>query len=243
MARQFDDGATQYLSNANAPLTTFPVTMACWFNSDDDTITQTLVDLYDSGGGDYYRLDAAGGTAGDPVQLRAYDGAAGTNVVTTSGYSANTWHHACGVAAASDDRRVYIDGGSKGTSAVARNVTSLDSTYIGRNDVGGGREMSGAIAEVAIWNVALADAEVEILAHGVRPLFVRPASLVFYLPLIRDDDEDLIGGLSMTANNGPTVSAHCAMYYTASGIIGVGAAGIIIPPLAMHYYRKRRSKN
>lgn len=41
----------------------------------------------------------------------------------------------------------------------------------------------GDIAEAAIWNVALSDAEIAMLAKGLSPLRVRPASLVSYVPM------------------------------------------------------------
>jgi hypothetical protein len=43
--------------------------------------------------------------------------------------------------------------------------------------------MSGRIAEVAIWNAALTDAEVAALASGVRAWMLRPANLKVYAPL------------------------------------------------------------
>ena len=43
--------------------------------------------------------------------------------------------------------------------------------------------MSGRIAEAAIWNVALADAEIAALARGIKPNHIRPGNLVLYCPL------------------------------------------------------------
>ena len=54
----------------------------------------------------------------------------------------------------------------------------------------------GSLAEAAIWNAALSDAEVAALATGVSPLLVRPGSLVFYAPLARDL-LDRVGGLQL----------------------------------------------
>ncbi|KKK59939.1 hypothetical protein LCGC14_3029330, partial [marine sediment metagenome] len=68
--------------------------------------------------------------------------------------------------------------------------------------------MDESIAEVAIWNVALSNAEVALLAKGFSPLLIKPESLVSYWPLVRDDDNDWIGGFDLTAFNTPTVSDH-----------------------------------
>jgi hypothetical protein len=40
---------------------------------------------------------------------------------------------------------------------------------------------------------------------------VRPQSLVFYAPLVRDL-QDVRGGLTITNNNGATVAAHPRVY-------------------------------
>jgi len=104
---------------------------------------------------------------------------------TTTNASQDTWHHLCGVFAASDDRTAYLDGGNKGTDATDLSPDYVDLTAIGAfKDNTPGEYCSGRIAEAAIWNVALTDAEVAILADGFSPLLVRPASLVAYWPLI-----------------------------------------------------------
>ena len=47
MARLFDDAAPQYISASSAVLSGVPITMACWFNSDDAAAVQTLISLTD----------------------------------------------------------------------------------------------------------------------------------------------------------------------------------------------------
>ena len=71
------------------------------------------------------------------------------------------------------------------------------------------------IAEAAVWNVDLTDAEVAILAAGYSPLFVRPQFLVAYWSLFGDSspEPDIIGGYDMTLNNGPTQATHPIIHY------------------------------
>jgi peroxiredoxin len=213
MARAFDDGSSQYLENTvAAPVTDFPFTMACWFNSDDITVAQTLVHIQDKDVADaYHGLFAQGAVAGDPIRAATVGGTGGTVLAdTTAGYSANTWHHACGVWATRADVSSFIDGGSEGNDGGAGDSPpGIDSVSLGRQgDSTPGTYMSGNIAEAAIWNAALTNAEVAILATGVSPLAVRPQSLVFYMPLVRDDDVDLIGGLTLTPSGSPTIADH-----------------------------------
>lgn len=67
--------------------------------------------------------------------------------------------------------------------------------------------LSGQIAEAAIWNVALTDAEIASLAAGFTPDQIRPQSLQFYAPLVRDL-VDVRGGRTITNVNSATVATH-----------------------------------
>jgi len=69
----------------------------------------------------------------------------------------------------------------------------------------------GIISEVGIWNSALTAAEIASLAKGMTCDKVRPQSLVFYAPLVRNL-QDVRGGLTITNNNAATVAAHPRVY-------------------------------
>jgi len=240
MARAFDNGSSQYLEVDSVPTTAVPLSIACWFNSDDDANTQCLCALLDASSSNlnYFALQLQGGVAGDPISALTSDGAATSSATTTSGYTAGTWHHTLGVWAAVDSRSAYIDGGGKHTSTASRTPTGIDRLSIGaRRDTGPGQYMSGNIAELAVWLAALTDAEALILAEGYSPLFIRPASLAFYLPLVRDEDEDIVGGLSLTAGRAPTIAAHPRIIYPAPQALAhiAAATGISIPVLYHHY--------
>ena len=71
--------------------------------------------------------------------------------------------------------------------------------------------MTGLIAEVGIWNAALTAAEIASLAKGMNCDKIRPQSLVFYAPLVRDL-LDQKGGRTITNNNAATVAAHPRIY-------------------------------
>jgi hypothetical protein len=69
----------------------------------------------------------------------------------------------------------------------------------------------GQIAEVGIWNVALTAAEIASLAKGMTCDKIRPQSLVYYAPLVRNLI-DQKGDLTITNNNGATVANHTRVY-------------------------------
>jgi hypothetical protein len=234
MARKFDDGDSEYLKIDSAPITAPPFTIACWFYADDTSIPMCMFDITNSGDGfQRFTLRARGAIAGDPITFYC-----NTHAQTTTGYTINTWHHACAVAYDTDDRACLIDGGSKGTDNNEQAPVGLDRMDIGRlGDSTPSEYFSGRIAEVGLWDAALSDDEVAILAQGFSPPFVRPQNLVAYWPLIRDTDDDIIGGYSMTAFNGPTVGAHPPMIYPVRALVPALVVGV---PVMMYDYRRRR---
>jgi hypothetical protein len=209
MARAFN-GSSQYLINGTAAATAEPLSMACWFKTSSDTANQALMALgSNTTTTRQFELRCDGSQAGDPVVAASQQsGVIGAN--TTTGYTVNQWHHAAGVWNSTTDRRAFIDGGSKGTNTTARTNSAIDRTVIGAKWLSSGASLflAGSIAECAIWNDDLTDSEVAILATGVSPLFVHPQNLIFYMPGIRDIDQDIVGARAMTAVASPTVDEH-----------------------------------
>jgi hypothetical protein len=209
MAYEFN-GTNQYLS-ATAPIDglTKPFTLACWFNQDNITSNGALIALSPASG-NFWGIFARGAAAGDPVSL-VHSSTAALN--TTTGFSANTWTHACGVFE-STLRTVYINGGSSASSSGALSSESAaTNVHIGTRRLNGtlASYEDGRIAEVGIWSAALTAAEIASLAKGMTCDKIRPQSLVFYAPLVRDL-QDLSGGLTITNNNAATVATHPRVY-------------------------------
>ncbi len=220
MAYDFN-GTNQSLTCSSAVVTEPPLTMACWFNADTDTAAGVLVSITNSGtagGITRFALLFRGDFAGDPVHAIASNTASTNGIAsTTTGYTVGTWHHACGVFTSSSSRTAYIDGGSSGTNTASIIPTLLERTNIGiqflqsSGGTAGATRCNGRIAEVGIWNAALTAEEVASLAKGMTCDKVRPQSLVFYAPLIREL-QDLRGGLAITNNNTATVAVHPRVY-------------------------------
>jgi hypothetical protein len=215
MARAFAAASSQYLIHSAAVLTAEPLTMACWFKSNDVTGNYSLMSLGTNGALERWVLTAAGGVGGDPIRATSVNAGGGANLAcdTTAGYTAGAWHHATGVFTSSTSRAAYLNGGNKGTDATSVAMTGVvDRTLVAaRINTTIGAFLDGAVAEAGIWSAALTDSEVASLAKGFSPLLVRPASLVAYWPLIgRTDPEiSLKGGLNLTLSGGPTNADHC----------------------------------
>lgn len=213
MAYNFN-GSNQYLS-ASAPVTTWPLTLACWFYTADTTNTGVLMHVGNKAALSRFLLSYAGALSGDPVRTNSID-SSNVNCAanSTSGYAANTWTHAAGVHASESSRVAYCNGGNAGTdTATCGGLSGINGLTIGMQQWNNGGAASNAyalIAEAAVWNVALTADEVASLGNGFTPDKIRPQSLVFYAPLVRDL-VDVKGGLTIT-NNSATVAAHPRVY-------------------------------
>jgi hypothetical protein len=105
---------------------------------------------------------------------------------------------------------VFFNGSNVGSSSNL--VTSFPSGFARTSIASLDRQLptayvAGSIAETAIWNVELTAAEIASLAAGFTPDQIRPQSLQFYAPLIRNL-ADLRLGRTITNVGGAGVSTH-----------------------------------
>lgn len=156
----FDDGSSQGLDYNSAILTSAPITMACWFNIDDSSITSTLINIADTAGDD----NALGIQAVSTSKIRLFIRSTIQTWVfseSTQNYNVDKWHFACGVFASSAHRLIYLDGiaGTPETTSCA--PVDLDVTSIGYlNRATPTGYTSGKISHVMIWNRALSAGEI-----------------------------------------------------------------------------------
>jgi hypothetical protein len=89
---------------------------------------------------------------------------------------------------------------------------------------------NGYLADVAIWNTPITNADAQILAAGYSALFVKPANLIHYFPMI-SDYRDVIGKASLTITGTPSNAAlHPPIIYpTPAQLAHITAAA---PPAA-----------
>lgn len=212
MAYLFTSANSRYLSIPSAPVNAVPLTIAAWFIFPNTGANQAIAGISSTTvvSTNSFRLVLNGTN-----QVSAVTNA-GTNVSsTTTAATTGIWNHGCAVFAASNSRTAYLNGiaGTQNTQTLT--PVSLDAVHIGANRIantGFAGYANGSIAEVGIWNVALSAGEIVSLAKGVSPRLIRPQSLVFSAPLVRNL-VDIRGGLTLTNNNGATVSDHPRIYY------------------------------
>ena len=227
MARLLN-GSSQYLSG-NDPLTALPMTMACWFQTDNIAATpQELLWIGDAGASNrYWRMYLVVSTtlrlaAGSRTGVTGERQALGGTAITSNG----CWHHGAArfiingtfINDDNDDISVFLDGVRDGTNASTGTPTNINALYAGRLGSSAANFLDGRIAEIGVWNKALDNNEIAALAAGMQPNRVRPSALVAYIPLLVND-RDQRGVYDLTAADTPTFADH-APVFGLSGAIG-----------------------
>jgi hypothetical protein len=211
MAYEFN-GTNQSLTTNAAPLNgaTTAFTMALWFQLKGSlSASNGLAALNDSSHSfTLFTTNAAKIGASHSSVSTATFGAISTNSIEQ-----NVWTHAAGVYQTTASRSIFLNGSQNTNNSSLSTVGSSNSFSVATRRTSGTFGLFGNIeaAEVGIWNAALTAAEIASLAKGMTCDKVRPESLVFYAPLVRDL-QDLSGGLTITNNNTATVATHPRVY-------------------------------
>lgn len=220
MARLFDDASNEYLRIEQVVLATMPCAYVCRFNMDAFVTHHMLMVQLDKDANNQFQsmwVRTENGTH----NLRVYSESAVTAAAARSLFDiqTGTWYHAAGLFVSATDRRAFVDGANKATSATAVTPANLDRTSLGVNDPTGGQHwfLSGMIAEAAIYDLSkwpgASDSDkadnferiLPSLAAGFTPNNF-PLGLVAYWDLMRGLN-DKFGGYNLTAD-GTVVVAH-----------------------------------
>ncbi len=210
MAYTFSTASSRYLTTSSTPLTAAPLTLAAWFNFPSTGANQAIAGINSVGVANTNSLRLV---VNNLNQVTAVTNAGANASSATPAATAGIWNHGCAVFAASNSRTAYLNGVAATANTSAFTPVSLSAIFVGANINGStvAGQANGSIAEIGFWNIALSNAEIGSLASGVSPLLIRPQSLVFCAPLVRDLT-DVRGGLPLTNVNGATVSAHPRVY-------------------------------
>jgi len=179
---------SNYLQLVAAPVAAVPLTMACWFRVGSGGNWQSLINLNNPTAANGRNAFSLMRNDGNQIQIDTADGSSGVSA-TAGTVTTGAWHHAGGVFSAVNSRRAYFNGVGGSVESSSRTPSGLGRTTVGaKNNNGSVIDASGnaLIAEAAIWNVALSDEEMALLAKGIAPSLIRPQALVAYLPLVRD---------------------------------------------------------
>jgi len=221
MAYAFSAGSTQYLSAALSVFTNAPITVAVWYRRPATASTimaLTFLGGIPDGTSPQRRRIGLQSTNNNDTTIQANTFGSGTLASATSSgtESLNAYNHAVNRMTATTSRQGILNNAA-GSVATTGNLNydpgaGLRTWYVGvRNDQTLGAYLTGDVSEVAVWTVDLTDDEIASLAKGFKPFRVRPQSLLYYAPLIRNL-HDVSAGITLTNNNSATVADHPRVY-------------------------------
>lgn len=205
MAYAFVAGSSQSITGP-IPNEALPVTIVAWFNRSTSTGTRPLVTLMNSGAETFQTLVTTGGSG---LRAQTISNGSGVNA-TAGGWSQNVWSHGAGKFTSTTSRTVVVGGSATATNTSSRTAT-FDALRIATFGNISPFYLSGRLSEVAVWNADLTSDEIISLAKGFKAYRIRPQSLLYYVPLVREIQE-LRSGITLTANNSPTLFAHPRVY-------------------------------
>jgi hypothetical protein len=217
MAYSFVAANSQYIVGSYSSRTFAPLTLSVWYRRAATSSTiMGVVNLGRAGGSTQAlrRRQALDTSASNAQTLNATSFNGTTTATSTSPANSetlNAYNNGVGVfAAASRQATLNNQAGTADTAAV--NPTDLAFLYISGIALAAvGNFLNGQAAEVAVWEVELTADEVASLSKGFKPSRIRPQSLLYYAPLIRDLNE-VRSGLALTNTNSATVADHPRVY-------------------------------
>ena len=240
MARSFSGNSALY-RNTNPPVTAPPLTMSLWAKPGVDNRF-------------VFSMQANPTTAANSISIKP--SATSTAIATAGGATASSptgtdrgWNHYCAAMLSAVDQAVYFNGAVSYTdldcTSTAWVTTSIGALW---HTSALTSPYTGDVSDVAVWNVALTDAEVMALARGISPLFIRPFALQAYWPLeliaaagmnrARNTTDRSLTGLSGTSPgqaNGPLIGAR--YYFNRSigwrGNSAISAVDLVVSSLAI----------
>ncbi len=232
MARHFDPQQQQYCQiESNLGLTDPPFWVAAWIFP-ESLADQTIWFLGDnSADGEFRSLSVRqSGTVWirDWTLLHGAAWAETAQVVQLLG-----WHHVMGIWAATNDRRVYLNGAeASNTDQVP--VGPLNRACVGRmGDLTPSEYFSGRIAEVVVGTGVPSAAQVAALAGGLDPRLVIPSNWLVAWWRFLADDADLLGRYPLAALNSPGWADHVPLVQWHGPHLGLRPAappGGTLPP-------------
>lgn len=180
-----------------------PYTISAWVKPAAATADMCAVGMMNGANTEGQLLLCRGAQAGDPVSVRSVNG--GTNYAnTSSSFGTGTWQHVCGRGGGSGGSyalQATLDGAGEGTGTGNQSNASGPIIKVGHG-FSTNEAFNGDIAEIAVWDISLSDAEVSQLAAGTAPTSVQAGNLKMYCRLLgtTSPEPDDVGVFDLTLN-------------------------------------------
>lgn len=220
MAYTFTTAPASYIDlGRTISVTGNDITVAAWVNLTSATgATRRIINQKNNGiTNPHFAIGIT--TAEKAIFSRTPSATSATGFAATGATTVTTgeWHHILGCQDGTE-QSIWLDGVEDATNTIASGLTwaadaAMDA-FVSRFSTATEQNMAGAVAEIAIWNVALTDAEKISLAKGWSPyaLTNRRSALVECRLLVRNLTDPGIFTTTITNTSG-TVSEHPRIIY------------------------------
>ncbi len=188
-SRQLVETSGQMAGATSAPVSSYPCTISAWYKPLNNTSNHSIVYIGSTTDQRRFLIYRTGSSSNNVAVLdnRSDGGStiqilAGTTPVTNTG----AWYHIVGVYASSTSRKLYVNGVQENSDTSAMTTTSLNRIGVGARGAPApfyGLYAYARIAHVAVWNVALSDAEIGELAKGANPRWIQRDAQKMYEPM------------------------------------------------------------
>lgn len=210
MARLFNGGTDRL----QWTVPTVPPNIGCislWFRTTQTTTNSYLLTHWNSSSRNGWGL--INNNTANKTTFIGYSSAAQRILLTsTTTINDGVWHHV----AANYNRNsgganaLYVDGVNEASGNSSGAWTTAATNYwiaAGVGEEGFWPTMVGEVAAIGHWDANLSADEIAALAKGFSPKIIRPESLIFHAPCVRETHE-LVAGLTGNATGGD-VAPHC----------------------------------
>ncbi len=210
MALRVAAASNEELTLASAPVTAPPFSVSIWFHAlsvqnaflwgvGDTTSTQRH----------YLEIEDAGGST--RLHAGSKDGVGGSDAITSTEYSANVYQHAMRIWESTTDRTAWLNGGGKVQDTTSKAPSGIDRMRVGVDpDQTAGKWYDGYVGWLVIWNVAIAENFVQMLAAGASPMGIVPESIVAAYPIYSNKTDGAVdvsgNGLDMGVAGTPVAA-------------------------------------
>lgn len=232
MSYSWNGSTSKMLRTATVPLTGPACSFSAWIKSNNVTAAKTVVMIQGSAAANDYAKLGTGSASGAQAQHRTAANGNGTAASTPTVLTTGVWIPIAGVLINGSSRAAYAYGSNKGTDAtvVGAYGTTPSELSVGLRAGGTPEAFDGLIAHLAIYNIALSDADVANLAL-FAPTSVQAGNLVAYYPFTTDQGAvtypDSVGTFTLTQTN-TSFNADNPVLSGGAGVAGNGAAGRVI---------------
>lgn len=207
MSRSFPGTNSNYLSVgdvASIDITGTELTISAWLKVTASAVSRFICSKEtESSANGQYALYV--GATTEKLQFRISDNVPNADAVASANIvPAGVWCHVCG-RKTSGLLGVFINGILDAQVASAKSIANSANSFILGNRQANNTPYLGLMAEVAVWNAALSDAEVAALAKGMSPYHFRRNNLRHYSSLLgvatpEADQSGYVANLALTGS-------------------------------------------